>query len=106
MKGSTEKDARALAKKHYGVEASAHRLVSELDVNYHLIAQGGEEYILKIIHQGAARELIEIQIAALNHLAENAPALILPKVQATTSGESLFTISGEGGGQHFVWMLS
>ena len=88
----------------YGLESTAKTLVGEYDKNFHLVSEQGE-YILKIMHPQAQVENIELQIAALEHIAKKTPELLAPRVQRSKAGnliEALETLEG----QRLVWMLS
>jgi 4-aminobutyrate aminotransferase-like enzyme/Ser/Thr protein kinase RdoA (MazF antagonist) len=62
-------DASRIAKELYGVEATATRLNSEYDDNFHL--KGSSEYILKVMRPGCDRAFVEMQIAAMEHLGDS-----------------------------------
>lgn len=100
-----EADAQALARELYGLATTARALPGEYDANFHLRAADGAEYILKIMHAGAARPLVELQIALLGHLAERAPDLALPRVCPTAAGAPIATTQ-IAGAERLVWMLS
>jgi 4-aminobutyrate aminotransferase-like enzyme/Ser/Thr protein kinase RdoA (MazF antagonist) len=101
-----EHDAVRLARELFGLMASAHALDGEFDDNFHLTAEGGAEYVLKIMGAEREREMIEMQCLALDHLARRAPQLRLPRVQSTLAGGTIATTEDGDGGRRFVWMLS
>lgn len=88
-KFSTE-DAVRIARNLYGIQASARPLTGEFDQNFHLTA-GSMQYVLKVMRPGCARDFIDLQQRALQHLA----GLPIPRV----AGE-VAEIDG-----HLVWML-
>jgi 4-aminobutyrate aminotransferase-like enzyme/Ser/Thr protein kinase RdoA (MazF antagonist) len=96
--------AEHVAAELYLLTATAKALVGEYDRNFHLTTDRGE-FILKIMHAGAERETLELQIAALEHLAKHAPDLPAPRVQRTKNKQFISTIDAPDG-PHFVWLLS
>src|SRR5215467_10585269 len=82
-------DAERLAKAWYGVTAAAAALPGEYDCNFHLHADDGREFVLKIMHPAREVEFIEMQCAALEHLASHAPKLALQRLQRTLKDEAL-----------------
>jgi len=92
-------DAVRLARDIYGIEAAASALPSERDQNFLLEAAAGERFVLKIANATEAREILEAQNAAMEHVA----ALHLcPRVQPAVDGR-LIAPSDSG---HFVRLLS
>lgn len=75
-------------------------LPGEYDANFKLTTPDGRCYVLKIMHPGRDRGLVDLQCAALRHLANVAPDLRLPRVQPTRDGDILVR------GERIVWMLS
>ena len=101
----TEPEAVRLAHELYGLEGEARPLPGEYDANFHLTTGDGPGFVLKVMHPARDRGLVELQCAALGHLAERAGHLALPRVRPTTSGDALTTAS-VGGGPRLVWMLT
>ncbi|MBL8134305.1 MAG: aminotransferase class III-fold pyridoxal phosphate-dependent enzyme [Anaerolineae bacterium] len=100
---TTPEQASRLARDFYGIDARAEALPGEYDDNFRLtLATGGGGYVLKVMHPDQPRALLELQCAALDHLAGHAPALTLPRVQRTLTGDTI-AITPEG---RLVWMLS
>jgi 4-aminobutyrate aminotransferase-like enzyme/Ser/Thr protein kinase RdoA (MazF antagonist) len=107
----TADDAVRIAAELYGLSvAGVEPLPGEHDQNFHLTSEAGEEFMLKLSHAGEERAILDLQHAALAHLANAAPSLALPTVRATITGESIASVpdpSGTAGGaEHFVWMLT
>jgi 4-aminobutyrate aminotransferase-like enzyme/Ser/Thr protein kinase RdoA (MazF antagonist) len=61
-------------------------LSGERDRNFRLRTADGREYVLKIVDAGADPQGIECQVRVLRHLAEQDPALPVPRLIAATSG--------------------
>lgn len=101
----TETEAVRLAREIYNLDARASRLPGEYDDNFHLALSGGREFVLKVMHPARERSFIDLQCAALQHLAQRARRLSLPRVCAARNGES-FVLANVGDSQRFVWLLS
>src|SRR6266511_5782499 len=67
--------ASLLARDLFGFEATARALPGEYDDNFHLVAPDGSERVLKVMHPARERSLIDLQCAALEHVASRAPHL-------------------------------
>ena len=101
-----ESEATEIAQKLFGIEASAHSLPGEYDDNFHLIAANGSEFVLKVMHPERERGFVEMQCAALQHLAKNAADLPLPRVVPTIEGQSFAETRLADGSQRLVWCLT
>jgi 4-aminobutyrate aminotransferase-like enzyme/Ser/Thr protein kinase RdoA (MazF antagonist) len=120
----TEAEAVRFARELYGLEVTAKTLPGEYDDNFHLttsksafaarstapetavLPPDGSAFVLKVMHPARDRELIDLQCRALQHLAQRAPQLGLPRVCPLESGETFTSISGSDGLQRLVWLLT
>lgn len=97
-------EAIRLACEHFdvGLPGTVHveALPGEYDANFKLTAGDGRCFVLKIMHPARDPGLVDLQCAALRHLADAAPGLRLPRVQMTRGGEP--TVRGG----RMVWLLS
>ena len=95
---------RALLKQLYGLEAGVAALAGEYDLNYR-VTSGEGNFVFKIMRPGHALADLELQHAALKHLAQHAPDLNVPQVQPALSGKATETVELEGETRH-VRLLS
>ena len=102
----SEDEALHVAADRYGVYATARPLPGEQDQNLLLTTEDGERYVLKISHAGEDRAVLEMQVAALAHLAACAPAIAVPRVRPALSGETIATITRADGATHLVRLLT
>jgi len=100
-----ERRASRLARELFGFEATARALPGEYDDNFHLVASDGTERVLKVMHPARERSLIDLQCAALEHLASRAPHLELPRVCRTREGATI-AVADDGDAWRLVWMLT
>ena len=100
-----ESEAVRLGHELYGLEAAARTLPGEYDDNFHLTARNGGAFVLKVMHPQRERDFVDMQCAALQHLATRAPELALPRVVPTRMGEPVATIAGPGERARLVFML-
>jgi len=112
---TTEAEAVELARELYGLAVSADSLPGEYDDNFHLTALGDNPphakdeaagFVLKVMHPARERSFIDMQCRALQHLAQRAPQLTLPRVKPNRNGEALAAITSADGAQRLVWLLS
>ncbi|MFN0119148.1 MAG: aminotransferase class III-fold pyridoxal phosphate-dependent enzyme [Blastocatellia bacterium] len=97
--------AEQLAARLYGLSATARALPGEMDHNFHLTSEDESQYVLKIMHAGRERGLIEMQCAALGRLALRAHDLPLPHPIHAANDLVVNEINSLDGATHLVWML-
>jgi len=102
----TEQDAVDLALQHYGLHATACQLPGERDRNFYLQTDTGAEFVLKIANATERREILDLQNQAMQHLAERAPALKIPRVYFNQDGDAIVTITSREGATHFMRLLT
>ncbi|MGI9061293.1 MAG: aminotransferase class III-fold pyridoxal phosphate-dependent enzyme [Ktedonobacteraceae bacterium] len=102
----TGDDATHIASSPYGLHAEAHSLPGERDYNFYLQSTTGAAFVLKIAHADEQKEMLALQNEALAHLAAHDPALLLPQVCNTVTGENIATVSAPDGTEHFVRLLT
>jgi Ser/Thr protein kinase RdoA (MazF antagonist) len=120
----TEAQAVEFARELYGLEVTAKSVPGEYDDNFHLtttenatavrpetypgqaVTPGSSDFVLKVMHPARERALIDLQCRALQHLAQRAPQLSLPRVYPTRSGEMFADGTAADGSQRLVWLLS
>ena len=98
--------AATIARDLYGLAATAKPLPGEYDNNFHLTTNDGAEFVLKVMHPARDRSFIDMQCQAVQHLANQAPNLQLPRVIPNKS-QNLFTeITAPDKSKRLVWLLS
>src|SRR5712675_2567468 len=109
----SEAEAVELARELYGLAVTAKALPGEYDDNFHLTAvdkstgQKSEPdgFVLKVMHPARERSFIDMQCRALQHLAQRAPQLTLPRVILNRSGEAVAAVETDGTAR-LVWLLT
>lgn len=99
-------EASALARRLYGIDGRIEPLAGERDQNCRLEAADGSRYVLKISNPSEAVEVVDLQIAALEHIAQASPAQPVPRVVRTIEGRTRGTVALGGGAQAIVRMLT
>src|SRR5512139_777606 len=84
-------EAAAIAARRFGLPGTAATLPGERDRNVLITTASGRRAVLKVSHAGEDRGELELQHAALDHLARRAPALQVPRVLRTSTGEDIVT---------------
>ena len=103
----TTGDAASVVRDRYGlIDATIDPLPSERDQNFHVITDGPESFVLKVSHKDESRESVELQVRVLNHVRARVTELLMPRIVPTLSGETLTTMTGPGGNDHLVRMVS
>ncbi len=113
----TEAEAKEFARELYGLVVSAKSLPGEYDDNFQLTNEragaegaGGllsaRAFVLKAMHPARERDFIDMQCRALQHLAERAPQLLLPRVCPTKNGDNFTEVVMPDGSRRIVWLLT
>jgi len=97
--------AAATVRLLYGIEGTAEPLPGEYDDNFRITAVDGTRHVLKIMHPERDTALVELQVAALWHLARTAPRIGAPQIRLTLDGKGFGSIEDPRGQQRLVWML-
>jgi 4-aminobutyrate aminotransferase-like enzyme/Ser/Thr protein kinase RdoA (MazF antagonist) len=102
----TESEATQLAREIFALEADARALPGEYDDNFHLTANDGRGYVLKVMHAGRERSFVDMQCRALQHLARRVPHLAVPRVCPRPSGTAFENVRVADGSERLVWLLT
>ncbi|MGH9675598.1 MAG: phosphotransferase, partial [Candidatus Acidiferrum sp.] len=121
---TTEAEASHLAEELYGIRAAAKSLPGEYDDNFHLTTEGvaperppiayatansarsGQSFVLKVMHPAREQSFIDLQCRALQHLAQRAPHLSLPRVVPACDGQLFRAVTAADGSLRLVWLLT
>src|SRR5277367_4142102 len=103
---TTEPEAIRLAEDVYGLEVSAKSLPGEYDDNFHLTTPDDRSFVLKVMHPAREQSFIDMQVRALEHLAQNLPHRQLPRVIVTKDGNRFTAITDASGARRIVWLLT
>ena len=99
-------EAQALVKSLYGLSGSLKELPSERDQNFHLVAENGTGYVLKIAAASEDQSTIDMQNGAMRHLSDSCSGYDFPVVKRTLTGHELERIESHDSKQHFVRLVS
>ena len=66
----------------------------------------GTDFVLKVMHPARGSSLIDLQASALQHLAQRAPQVGLPRVCLNQNGEAFSAITAPDGSTRLVWLLT
>ena len=102
----TGEQAVAAVGRLYGFVAVAERLPSERDQNFLLRAADGEQFVFKISNATEDRQALDLQNEGLDHLAQHAPELTLPRVCPSLSGRLIETLTDDRGRGYPVRLLT
>src|SRR5215469_11910594 len=119
----SESEAVRFARELYALEVTAKALPGEYDDNFLLTtianapahlssaadverAPVGSSFVLKVMHPAREPSFIDMQCRALEHLAQRASQLELPRVFRQPNGELYSRVQGADGFDRLVWMLT
>lgn len=89
-------DVSRLLRRDFGLSGGLSPLVSERDQNFRVDADGGR-YVLKISNAAEDRAILDLQAAALDHLATVDPELGVPRQIEAASGARIVEWKGPSG---------
>jgi Ser/Thr protein kinase RdoA (MazF antagonist) len=98
--------AEGIARRAFEIRASAHPLASERDQNFHLRAEDGSEWVLKIANPAEDPAILDMQTRALLHIARVDPTLPVPRVRATREGDLFHEAEADDGRRSIVRLVS
>jgi 4-aminobutyrate aminotransferase-like enzyme/aminoglycoside phosphotransferase (APT) family kinase protein len=93
----TEAQVERIARDTYGLGVSVRSLPGERDRNFHLHTADRRDFVLKILDFNSSPEATDCQLRVLEHLAEQDPALPVPRVYPTALGGEIGTVAGREG---------
>ncbi len=96
---------RQLALLHYGVEGDYSPLEGERDQNYRIRASDGRQFVFKISGSSEPADVVEMQVQALCHIAQQDPGLPVPRMISALDG-SMICHAHFDGSNHALRMLS
>jgi len=102
----TVADAERIARELYGIDAKGKEFYAERDRSFYLRAADGSECVLKIVHAEEDPSNIALQVAALDWIGREDPALPIPRILRSRDGAHIARKTSQDGRSHPVWMLS
>lgn len=99
-------EATHLARRFFGIDGESSPLPSERDQNFCLKTRDGTKYVLKVAQSAEERAVLDLQNAALRHVAEHSPSLAVQRPVPTIAGEEIVTVAGADGRSHFLRLMT
>ncbi len=84
----TNEQVEALCEQHYGIIGKAQKQVGEIDFNYKVKTENGDNYILKISRPDVSETNFDFQQKLLLHINSKSPDFLYPKIVKTKTGEN------------------
>jgi 4-aminobutyrate aminotransferase-like enzyme/Ser/Thr protein kinase RdoA (MazF antagonist) len=105
MSGNNSHWARQL-REAWGISAELHSLAGELDLNFHVVASDGRQFVLKVMRAGCNEAFVEMLCKAHVHIRECDSSVPVPEVIPTSSGTLWCSKSDTQGEYRLLWLLS
>jgi Ser/Thr protein kinase RdoA (MazF antagonist) len=99
-------DAIEIARHVYGINGEATRFSTEKDDTFRIDASDGARYVLKISNPGETAEELDLQVAAMRHVAVVAPELPVPRVLPGIDGQFVVPLKSPTQPQRTVRLYS
>jgi 4-aminobutyrate aminotransferase-like enzyme/Ser/Thr protein kinase RdoA (MazF antagonist) len=96
----------AILAETHGISAGLEPLDGEYDLNFRIVTDGRPSHVLKVMRPGCDPGLVDLQCAALAHLARTAPGVPLPRVVPALGGALSVTRDGVDGQPRVVWLVT
>jgi 4-aminobutyrate aminotransferase-like enzyme/Ser/Thr protein kinase RdoA (MazF antagonist) len=100
----TPEQAADVLRSLYGMAGTARPLVSERDLNFAISADDGTRHVLKVSNAAEDRGVVEMEVAAVEHVSAIAPGLPVPRAHPTREGGLVGTATIDGAA-HLVRLL-
>ena len=101
-----EAEVREAARKHFGLEGDFHSLPSERDQNYVIEGEDDPRHVIRVANADEDARVIDFQVRALLHIAEQDPSLPVPIVAPNVHGDHHCTVTFSDGNEHLVHVVS
>lgn len=98
--------AAEVAREAFGLDGTPEPGRGERDRNFRVAGSDGRDVILKFCNAAENVRVIDMQIAALRHIAERAPELPVPRVIPRLDGETLARVQLGDGRTLMAWAIS
>ena len=86
-------DAIAITRRIFGIDGTATRFSTEKDDTFRIDASDGARYVLKVSNPGETAEELDLQVAAMRHVAAVAPDLPVPRVLPSKDGRFVVPVA-------------
>jgi 4-aminobutyrate aminotransferase-like enzyme len=100
----TADQARRIARERFGIDGQASPLVSERDQNFAILPVDGEGWVLKISNSAEDPAVVEMEVAAVEHVARVDPRLPVPRARPALDGSPI-SIVEQDGARHLVRLI-
>ncbi|MFC3074309.1 phosphotransferase [Shinella pollutisoli] len=101
-----EATAARLMQRHFGISGSAETLACERDANFHIVADDGRKFTLKVSNPAEPEINTNFQTEALLWLERRDPGLPVPKALRALDGRSEFPLVLEDGRSSVIRVLT
>ncbi len=89
---------------HWNIEGSVAPLDGEYDLNVRVETAGGEAFVLKVMRLGCDPALLDMQIAALAHVAQAATGVPLSRLVPALDGALVIAAPDHHGHDRLIWL--
>ena len=89
-------EAVDMVHRHYGICCTAEHLYSERDQNFHITADDGNEYVLKVSNPAENQSVLQMQIDCTEHISDMDTDLNIPLTIKSISGDDIIILIKDG----------
>jgi len=97
---------KSIAAELYGIEGEFQQQNAERDLSYRVRSLDGEAFVLKVSNVADSEGVIDLQIKALEHIADFDPELPVPHVIHSRNDRGFEWITDDAGNRYMIRLLS
>ena len=90
----------------YRIDGDYKELNCERDISYRIRTKSGAAFVVKISNAAEPEDVVDFQIKALNHIAEQDSDLLVPEIIPTINNKPFEWIRSDSGHRHMIRMLT
>ncbi|MBW8011525.1 MAG: aminotransferase class III-fold pyridoxal phosphate-dependent enzyme [Chloroflexi bacterium] len=102
----TIEQVKDFANERFGLTGKLFPLNSERDQNFRISTEVGDQFVIKIANSAEDPAVIDMQLKALEYIANVDPELSVPKVLLSRNGAAIEQVQAENGTKHYIRVLS
>jgi len=93
-------DVAELLAARWGISGELVDAGGDRDQNLFVTAAEGPSFFVKVGQPGEDPGVLDMQLAALRHVAQHDPGIGVPEVISTADGDPMYALPADGGGEH------
>lgn len=93
-------------RRHFGIDGECSELPSERDRNVRVETDGGAAFVLKVSNCAESPDVVEMEVAAMDHIAGADADLPVPRVVRDSAGAAIVEMTADDGRGHLARVIT